>query len=186
MVRRCERDFQKVNRALILGSVRLKFTRRSSLAETPHTGGLSLPTAIAVAVLFITGCASAPPIDQVELMPAPDVYSDGMLNPLPKTNPIVDAPYQGILYATDRKPASAADPEKYYLNDRGQILRVGVAKIALGEEDFLWEKVRKISILKTRTDKYPVKVTNAEEWGIISSSTVPNWLDLSAERSSAC
>jgi hypothetical protein len=35
---------------------------------------------------MLAGCASAP-VDQIELMPAPDVYGDGLLNPLPETNP---------------------------------------------------------------------------------------------------
>jgi len=33
---------------------------------------------------LLSACASAP-VDQIELMPAPDVYGDGLLNPLPET-----------------------------------------------------------------------------------------------------
>ncbi len=129
------------------------------------------------AIVVLTGCASAPPVDQIELMPAPDVYGDGLLNPLPEYNPIAAIPYQGILYATDRQPATEADPEKYYLNDRGQILRVGVANVQLGEKKFAWEKAREISMLKSRTEKYPIKVSNVDEWGFMRS-TVPQWADL--------
>jgi len=35
---------------------------------------------------LLSACASAP-VDQIALMPAPDVYGDGMLNPLPEANP---------------------------------------------------------------------------------------------------
>jgi hypothetical protein len=56
-------------------------------------------------LLLIAGCASVP-VDQVNLMPAPDVYGDGLINPLPKYDPIEKIPYKGILYATDRRPAA--------------------------------------------------------------------------------
>ena len=48
---------------------------------------------------FLSACASAP-VDQIALMPAPDVYGDGLLNPLPETNPFDRIPYDGILFAT--------------------------------------------------------------------------------------
>lgn len=133
---------------------------------------------LALPVVVLAGCASAP-IDQVELMPAPDVYGDGMLNPLPKYDPSDDIPYDGILYATDRRPATPEDPEKYYLNDRGQVVRVGVAKVQLGEKKFAWDKAREISMLKARTEKYPVRVTGVDEWGLMGS-TVPFWADLNS------
>jgi len=88
-------------------------------------------TACIATLLLMAGCASAPPIDQVDLMPAPDVYGDGLINPLPESYPIEGIPYKGMLYATDRQPATEKDPEQYYLNERGQLLRLGVAKVAL-------------------------------------------------------
>lgn len=122
-----------------------------------------------LAVFSLIGCASKP-VDQVDLMPAPDVYGDGLLNPLPVASPFDDIPYNGILYATDRWPASPDDKEKYYLNDRGQVLRLGVAGIELGNENISWEKARTISLLKSRAEEYPIKVTHVDEWGILESS----------------
>ena len=80
----------------------------------------SIRTACVAGLLFFAGCASAP-VDQVELMPAPDVYGDGLLNPLPEANPFERIPYDGILFATDRAPAEVDDQEQYYRNDRGHI-----------------------------------------------------------------
>jgi esterase/lipase superfamily enzyme len=120
---------------------------------------------------MMTGCASQP-VDQVDLMPAPDVYGDGLLDPLPKEMPYASIPYRGILYATDRQPAGPNDDEQYYSNDRGTILRVGVARIQLGTKDFKWETARAASLLKNRTDAYPIKVGAVEEWGILGR-TVP-------------
>ncbi len=53
-----------------------------------------------VLVLLVAGCASTP-VDQVDLMPAPDVYGDGLINPLPESNPWDKLPYKGVLYATE-------------------------------------------------------------------------------------
>ena len=62
-------------------------------------------TAIVLTVtLLLSACASAP-IDEIELMPAPDVYGEGLLNPLPEQNPFESIPYKGILYATVPVPA---------------------------------------------------------------------------------
>ena len=126
--------------------------------------------------VILVGCARTP-IDQVELMPAPDVYGDGLLNPLPESAPFERIPYDGILFATDRAPATPADPQRYYVNDRGQILRVGVASVQLGEKEFPWDKARRISMLKARTQKYPLKITGVDEWGVLGS-TVPFWADI--------
>ena len=127
-------------------------------------------------LLAVGGCASTP-VDQVDLMPAPDVFGDGLLNPLPQSNPYDNIPYQGILYATDRQPASPDDREKYYLNDRGQIVRIGNAIVTMAEKRLEWDVARKVSMLKSRSDKFPVKVSGVDEWGILSS-TVPYWADL--------
>ena len=135
-------------------------------------------TAIVLTVTaLLSACASAP-IVQIDLMPAPDVFGDGLLNPLPERNPFEKIPYNGILYATDRAPATVEDKEKYYLNDRGQVLRVGVAGVQLGEGQIDWKRAREISLLKSRPGNYPVKVQSVEEWGLLTS-TVPFWLDLS-------
>jgi len=133
--------------------------------------------ASAAILATLAGCAS-PPVDQIDLMPAPDVYGDGLLNPLPETNPFDRIPYDGILFATDRKPATEEDPEKYYRNDRGQVLRLGLAEIQFGKKEFQWEFARQISMLKTRTTEFPVRISGVEEWGIMGSS-LPYWFDMS-------
>jgi len=127
-------------------------------------------------VISLAACASQP-IDQVYLMPAPDVFGDGLINPLPEHDPFDDIPYKGILYATDRQPSTPTDKEKYYLNKRGQMLRLGVAFVEIGGGKLAWEKEREISILTKRTEKLPIKVTGIEEWGMLKS-TVPFWINL--------
>lgn len=126
---------------------------------------------------LLSACASAP-VDQIELMPAPDVYGDGLLNPLPESNPFDRIPYDGILFATDRSPATEDDPEQYYRNDRGQVVRLGLAEIQFGKKEFTWEFARHISMLKSRSEEYPIKISNVDEWGIMGN-TIPYWFDVS-------
>jgi esterase/lipase superfamily enzyme len=75
-----------------------------------------------------------------------------------------------MLYATDRKPAEEGDEKNIYLNERGFLLRVGVGKIKLGDDSMTWEEAREISLLKNRTDKYPMKITEVKEVGILAES----------------
>jgi esterase/lipase superfamily enzyme len=103
-------------------------------------------------------------------MPAPEVYGEGLLIPLPDINPFDKIPYDGILFATDREPATDEDPEQYYRNDLGQVVRLGLAEIQFGKKDFSWEFARQISMLKTRSEKYPVKISKVDEWEILESS----------------
>ncbi len=132
---------------------------------------------VLTASALLSACASAP-VDQIDLMPAPDVYGDGLLNPLPDTSPFDRIPYDGILFATDRSPATEEDPEQYYRNERGQVVRLGLAEIQFGKKEFTWEFARRISMLKSRSEAYPVKISNVEEWGIMDSS-IPYWFDTS-------
>jgi len=119
-------------------------------------------------VLGFTACARKNPYI-IELMPAPEVYIDENIDPFAEIVWNVKVPYHGMLYASDRKPTS--EPEKpFYLNERGFVLRLGVAKVEMGEEQFTFEEARRVSLLKNRSDHYPLKVTAVEETGILDRS----------------
>jgi esterase/lipase superfamily enzyme len=124
---------------------------------------------LTIALLLATACASGK-LYQVELMPAPEIYANGTIDPFVGIENIADesAPYRGILYATDRKPADQDD--YFYENARGSLLRLGLAYISLGESDLDWKEARRISLLKNRSGKYPLKVTTIEEFGILDRS----------------
>ena len=125
---------------------------------------------VLILLFSLTACAKKTPNNQIFLMPAPDVYDTGAIDPFTDFDPITTIPYEGMLYATDRKPAAEDDKEDYYLNERGFLLRVGVGKLTLGDNDMTWEEARDISLLKNRTDKYPIKITAVEETGILAES----------------
>lgn len=122
-----------------------------------------------LAIVGLSACATNKPY-QITLMPAPDVFADGTVKLLGEEDPIELIPYKGMLYATDRMPASKDDKEKHYLNTRGHVLRLGVADIELKDYDFTWEEARRISLLKNRTEKYPLQVSGANEIGVLQDS----------------
>ncbi len=129
-------------------------------------------TVLAVCYLILlTACASSDP-SQRDLMPAPQVYSQGNIDPFEDRNPMEDIPYQGILYATDREPADETHPEQLYQNKRGHVLRLGVGHVELGKEGVTWEEARQISLSKNRTESYPIRINGATEFGILEN-TVP-------------
>ena len=125
---------------------------------------------LALILIFNLAACAKKPVNEIFLMPAPDVYDAGAIDPFTDTDPIKQIPYEGILYATDREPSNGEGKEAHYLNKRGFILRLGIGKIELGDENITWEEARKISLLKNRAANYPLKVSNIEEIGILADS----------------
>ena len=123
-------------------------------------------------MILLVGCSSPTQLE-IDLMPAPDVYAADGFNPLSDSSPIDDLPYEGILFATDRQPAEKGDSERFYRNDRGGFLRLGVAKINLGQDGMTWEEARRVSLLKNRTEKYPIKVSDVVEYGALDLTATP-------------
>ena len=56
-----------------------------------------------ILIIYLSGCATDK-FYEIELMPAPDVYEKGLIDPFSDRNPLKAIPYEGILYATDRQP----------------------------------------------------------------------------------
>jgi esterase/lipase superfamily enzyme len=124
---------------------------------------------VALLVTSLAGCARHNP-KQLFLMPAPDIYDTGAIDPFTDADPMELMPYKGILYATDRKPDTSNLLNHFYENKRGYVLRLGLGKMILGESDMTWEEARQISLLKNRTQKYPIKISGIEEFGILDRS----------------
>ena len=143
---------------------------RLHIIFSPYSRHFLLLRLLALALLLNLSACAKKPINQIFLMPAPDVYDAGAIDPFTVSNPIESIPYQGMLYATDRKPANDGDKETYYLNERGFVLRLGVGRIELGDKKMTWEQAREVSLLKNRTEKYPLKVSEIKELGILADS----------------
>lgn len=127
------------------------------------------PLILAVILLCAAGCTANKPY-QVDLMPAPEVYASGTVDPFSGIESVDGGSvlYRGILYATDRRPAEEDDA--FYENRRGFVVRLGLAGIALGKNDLDWEEARRVSLLKNRTDDYPLQVAGVEEFGVLDRS----------------
>jgi esterase/lipase superfamily enzyme len=125
-------------------------------------------------VLFATACTSGGNY-QLNLMPAPDIYDDGNINPFVDDDPISAGVQPDILYATDRAPAATDDKRyEHYTNQRGFVLRLGSAGIHFGEDDSItWEEARRVSLLKNRTEDYPLEVASVEEFGVLDRTIRP-------------
>ncbi len=62
---------------------------------------------LSVSLLLLASCASTS-VYQVNLIPAPDVFAEGLVDLFPEKEPLgKDAPYDGILYVTDRLPTKS-------------------------------------------------------------------------------
>ena len=135
---------------------------------------------LVVAFVAVASCGgNKPKPNEVFLMPAPGIYEEGKIEPWIDNDPISRGVQPGILYATDR--AVAADDDKkyeYYTHERGRVLRLGEAHTKLGVDDTItWEEARQITLLKNRTENYPLQVTGIEEFGVLEK-TIPPFDDI--------
>jgi hypothetical protein len=130
---------------------------------------------VLLVAITVSGCASNGGPYEIALMPAPEVYDDGNIDPFADLDPIGLEAQPEILFATDRAPA-ATDDKRYahYSNQRGHVVRLGVASIEFGyDESITWDEARRISLLKNRTEDYPLKVAAVEEFGPLARTIRP-------------
>ncbi len=125
--------------------------------------------ALVCLLLMVSACAGNTPYT-IDLMPSPDVYDDGAIDPFKDTGTVYVKPYDRILYATDRRPAGEGDKSLFYGNARGGVLRLGAARVELAGAKITWEEARRISLAKNRSEKYPIRVSGVEEYGILDRS----------------
>ncbi|WP_295884573.1 alpha/beta hydrolase [uncultured Thiohalocapsa sp.] len=131
--------------------------------------------ALVVLAGSLIGCGSTkPPSDQIFLMPAPDLYTEGQVDPF-SDNALIGSDRQTeVLFATDRKPSDDTQRFAFYGDDRDNVLHLGEARIQLGAgAPITWEEARRISLLKSRTDKYPLKIKSIEEYGVLERTVPP-------------
>ena len=134
-----------------------------SLRQVPRYG------LAAIVVLTVVACSSSG-IYRQNLMNAPDIYDEGGIDPFVDINPIDLDGQRGILYATDREPADEPTKAPFYGSSRGNVLRLGFARIHLAKEGATWEEARRISLLKNRTEDFPLQVAGIHEYGVLGRS----------------
>jgi hypothetical protein len=133
--------------------------------------------------LLLAACGGTKPKKHsIFLMPAPDVYDSGEIDPFTTNDPISRGVLPGVLFATDRKQATPGTKSfPYYTDERGNALRLGLAQIRLGHDGATsWEEVRRISLLKDRPTDYPLEVKGVQDFGILPETLRP-WDDIAAD-----
>ena len=122
-----------------------------------------------VLALVISACSDSGRY-RINLMPAPAVFENGQINPLPKGLPPVSYDDYRMLYATDRKPSDDPENRPFYLNAPGFILRLGHARVKAGPPGTDWETVRRVTLAKDRGADYPLEVLSVSETGVLPST----------------
>jgi esterase/lipase superfamily enzyme len=115
-----------------------------------------LPLTCALLLAAVSGCSNA-----VELMPTPNLYANGYVEPFPN----VPAEFQNnrvdVLYLTDRLP-EAKDAESPYGYGRSRSVAFGVSEVQFGK-DVSWAELNKVSHTSKRPVKLEVTVTKTKE-----------------------
>lgn len=112
-----------------------------------------------VVVSVITaGCAEKP-----QLMPTPNVYADGIRDPLPDVPEVYQTNTVDVLYLTDRKPEkdSTRDHMKYGF-ERSRSLAMGISTVQIGE-NVSWDELVKASKTSKRQTKLPLSLVKTTE-----------------------
>jgi len=136
--------------------------------DQPYLLGRSGLLGLLLLSLVISACSGSR--YKINLMPAPAVFEDGDINPLPKGPPPVSYDDFRMLYATDRKPSDNPDERPFYLNQSGFILRLGHARVKAAPAGTDWETVRRISLAKNRSGDYPLEILSITETGTLPST----------------
>lgn len=119
--------------------------------------------------LLLNACGPAT-YNSIDLMPSPAIYADGSLDPFDSVSSENIARRATLFYATDRQPATAEDPQASYNNERGLVLRTGVASVTVDPPIETWEDARRIFLSSERDARYTLRVTATQETGIMPFS----------------
>ena len=125
-----------------------------------------------IAILEYRSWRSIDP-DKIRFMPAPDIYAAGIVNPFDETRRIELPDDFGVFYATGRQPAKPGDGCRFYGNERGHVIRLGVATVWLDDKDITWEEAKRISLMKDRGREYPLHVNRVHECGVLEDTLAP-------------
>ncbi len=105
---------------------------------------------------------------KINLMPAPAVFADGEINPLPVGEPPESYHDFRMLYATDRKGSDDPETRPFYYNQAGFVVRLGQARVSAGYSDLPWEDVRRITLSKNRERDIPLQVLSVNETDMLA------------------
>ncbi len=126
--------------------------------------------ALVMGLLSLVSCVPKPKPQW--LMPAPQIYQKGGVNPFGGLAQKQKGTKLPVYYATNRNPAG-----RYYGSSVGPRLRFGVADVAIGNESDNWDSLAKASQEATRATPLPLRLLDFDEFGTNDQEThAPEWL----------
>ncbi|HSI34240.1 MAG: alpha/beta hydrolase [Phycisphaerae bacterium] len=111
-------------------------------------------------VLLLGGCGAAP----LMLMPTPNLYADGLMNPFDDVPPELQNNKADVLYVTDRTPAGDSPERRRYGFGRSRSVGFGLAEVRLGN-NVSWPDLVKASTARVRLVGLPLIVGRVVETG---------------------
>lgn len=108
--------------------------------------------------------------DEIDLMPSPTIYGEAALDPFARVTGENVADRAKLFYATDRRPATTEDPQRYYNNERGYLLRTGVARVQIEPPLNTWSEIRRTTLMADRSRRYKLRLSKVDEFGVMPFS----------------
>lgn len=115
--------------------------------------------------------------DEIELMPAPTVYSEAAVDPFVNITTSNVSERARLFYATDRMPSGVEDPQAFYNNERGHVLRAGVVRVQIDPPLDSWEEVKRTTLLKDQSESYKLRLSQVDEIGVLPFSLTRYFAD---------
>jgi len=110
--------------------------------------------------VLATGCIGGQP--RVQLMPTPVVLSTGELDPFRVNPDLEESTRVKVLFATNRKPAGEGRKREYRKRP-GEMLRIGVAQVHIGEERGGWDEIIELSTSGAESPRPTMTLEEMEE-----------------------
>jgi esterase/lipase superfamily enzyme len=119
---------------------------------------------------------------EIPLMPAPEYLDDAAFNPFGNSAVLPADGRPDLLYATLRLPAEPGSDDRYYGDQRAQLVRLGSSHVdASGKGS--WEQFRDIALLREKGGKFTLRVADVTEFGALDRTRLA--VDGSAEARAA-
>lgn len=109
-------------------------------------------------------------------MPSPTIYAEADFDPYTGVTDENVAERAKLFYATDRMPATDEDPQQYYNNERGYLLRTGVARVQIDPPLNTWNEIRRTTLMADRGRAYKLRLSKVDEFGVMPFS-VTRYMD---------
>jgi esterase/lipase superfamily enzyme len=137
-------------------------------AAMPAARPRPAPAVVAGLLLTLAGLAGCTGTRtyEIPLMPAPEYLDDADFNPFTGSTVLPADGRPDLLYATLRLPAAPDSGDRYYGDQRAQLVRLGASHVeAAGKGS--WEQFRDITLLREKGGKFTLTVGDVTEFGAL-------------------